>query len=537
MQAKVYLRYGSYWLRIVTLTREFEQSFSLFSSLKYGVIMKPMRICSVLLLAIFAVLSQSASGQSQTEHERTAAIASALAAHDFDQALTLLQPAIKESPQNATLWTMQALALSGKGNKKEARFAYQKALKISPDFLPALEGAAQLEYEAGSQEAVPLLKHLLRLRPNDPTSEGMLGVLAYKRGDCVQAVEYFAASGPLMDSQPATREEYCTCLLKLNRPDDAILVYQKAVELSPEDSDTRRQLATIQLTSGRLKEALSTLAPLLQKDPPDVATLELAASAYEADDNTPLAVTTLRQAIVRDPHNVDLYIDFAALSMDHRSYQVGIDMVNVGLKAEPKSAPLYMARGVLYVQLAEYEKAENDFDTADQLAPNQGIGSVARGLEQSEANDLDRALATVRSKLGTKPNDPDLLYLQADILTKMGPEPGSENFQIALRSARKAVALQPTLSAARDVLAKLYLQSGQTHAAIDQCRESLKADPKNQTALYRLIQALRKAGETKEIPDLLKRLAELRAETTKEEREHNRYKLVEAGATPIAATP
>jgi DNA-binding SARP family transcriptional activator len=84
------------------------------------------------------------------------------------------------------------------------------------------------------------------------------------------------------------------------------------------------------------------------------------------------------------------------------------------------------------------------------------------------------------------------------------------------------------------VLAKLYLQAGQTHAAIDQCREALKADPKDQTALYRLIQALRKTGSTKEIPDLLKRLAELRAESTKEEREHNRYKLVEAGAPPSA---
>jgi tetratricopeptide (TPR) repeat protein len=495
-----------------------------------------MRMCRVLpCLAIFALLCQAAAGQ--TERETTAAIASALSAHDFDRALALLRPAIQESPQNAKLWTMQALALSGKGDRKEARLAYQKALKISPEFLPALEGAAQLEYDTGNQEAVPLLKHLLRLRPNDPTSEGMLAVLAYKRGDCVQAIEFFAASGPLLDSQPAMREEYCRCLVKLNQPDKAILVYQKAVELNPEDGDMRRQLATIQVLSERPKEALITLAPLLEKDQPDVETLALAASAYEADGNTPLAVTTLRQAIVRDPHNIDLYIDFAALSMDHRSYQVGIDMVNVGVKAEPKSAALYMARGVLYVQLAKYDEAENDFDRADELAPNQRIGSVARGLEQSEANDLDRALATVRSKLVTKPNDPDLLYLQADILTKMGQKPGSENFQIALRSAKKAVALQPTLAPARDVLAKLYLQAGQIHAAIDQCREALKADPKDQTALYHLIQALRKAGETKEIPDLLKRLAELRAESTKEEREHNRYKLVEAGAAPSEAAP
>jgi tetratricopeptide (TPR) repeat protein len=484
------------------------------------------------LAGIFLACSFPVFGQ--TERDWTPAVAAALAAHEFDQALTLLQPAIKQSPRNAKLWTLEALALSGKGDTKQALVAYHKALNISPEYLPALEGAAQLGYDAGSQDAVPLLQHLLRLRPDDPTTHGMLAVLAYKKDNCAQAVEHFGMSGPLVDAQPAVREEYCACLVKLHQSEKAISVYHRALELSPEDSDARRQLATIQLMTDRPKEALETLAPLLQKDDTDVKTLELAASAYEQDKNTPLAVTTLRQAIVLDPHNVHLYIDFAALSMDHQSYQVGIDMVNVGLKAEPESAPLYMARGVLYVRLARYDEAENDFNRAEELEPNQAISAVARGLEQSEANDLDRALLTVRSKLATKPNDPDLLYLQADILTKMGQEPGSENFQIALRSAKKAVTLQPTLAAARDVLAKLYLQAGQTHAAIDQCREALKADAKDQTALYHLIQALRKAGNTKEIPDLLKRLAELRAESTKDEREHNRYKLVEAGAPPGA---
>jgi tetratricopeptide (TPR) repeat protein len=497
--------------------------------------MTAMRTClALVLLAAFSAFSHPVLGQ--TTRDRTEAIAAALAAHDFDKALQLLQPAMKESPQSPKVWTLQALALAGKGNTKAALLAYQKALRISPEFLPAIEGAAQLQYDAGSQEAVPLLKHLLRLRPNDPTTHGMLAVLAYKSGNCVQAIEHFEASGPLLDSEAAAREEYCGCLLKLHQPEKAIAVYQRVLELNPDDNSARRQLATVQLMAERPRKALETLAPLLQKDKSDVKALEIAASAYEAEKNTPEAVTTLREAIVMDPHNVDLYIDFAALSMDHQSYQVGIDMVNVGLKAEPQSAALYMTRGVLYVQLAKYDEAENDFEKADELEPNQGISSVARGLEQSEANDLDGALATVRSKLATKPDDPDLLYLQADILTKMGAEPGTGNFRIALQSAKKSVALQPTLAAAHDVLAKLYLQAGQTHSAIEQCREALKVDAKDQTALYRLIQALRKTSNTSEIPDLLKRLAELRAESSKEEREHNRYKLVDSGVGPSSGS-
>jgi len=270
---------------------------------------------------------------------------------------------------------------------------------------------------------------------------------------------------------------------------------------------------------------------LLQVEKPDVNALQLAASAHEQALDTRMAVNTLRQAIVLYPHNVELYIDFAVLSMDHQSFQVGIDMINVGLQAEPSASPLYVARGVLYVQLAKYEQAEDDFEKAEQLEPNRQIASVAMGLEEAQANDPDRALGTVRSKLASKPNDPYLLYLQADILAQSGPAPGSPTFQTALRSAKRAVALQPALVPARNVLAKLYLQANQNEAAIEQCREILKLDPKDQTALYHLIQALRKTGNKQDLPDLLKRLAELRAESTKEEMQHNRYKLIEAGST------
>jgi len=96
-----------------------------------------------------------------------------------------------------------------------------------------------------------------------------------------------------------------------------------------------------------------------------------------------------------------------------------------------------------------------------------------------------------------------------------------------MRSAKRAVSLQPTLGAARGVLAKLYMQAEQYPEAVEQCRKALKSDPKDQTALYRLIQALRKTGQKDEIPDLLKRLAQLREEATKEERERYRYKLIE----------
>jgi tetratricopeptide (TPR) repeat protein len=484
---------------------------------------------------IFAPLAFLAFALAQTPADRTGPIATALRSQQFDKALELLQPALKKSPGNAQLWTMQGVAYSGKGRKKEALASFRNALKVSPDNVFALQGAAQIEYESGSTAAVPLLKHLLRLRPGDPTSHAMLAVLEYRQGHCSAAVVHFEKAGELFDSQLDALHAYATCLVRLRQLDKAVKVFQRALALNPDDRRERQLLASIQLMAHQPQDAVTTLEPPLENNP-DVDTLELASTAYEDAGDTERAVNTLRQAILLDPTNVHLYLDFATISSAHQSFQVGINVVNEGIGQQPKAAPLYFARGVLYVQLGQYDKAQADFETAYELDPDQSLSVAAQGLAAADAHDLDRALTTVQTKLERRPSDPILLYLEADILTQKGAEPGTPEFQLAMRSAKKAVALRPTLGPARAVLAKLYLQAGHYPEAVEQCRKAIELDAKDQTSLYRLIQALRKTDNNSEIPGLLKRLALLRDEATKEERQHYRFKLVEGDAQPAQPT-
>jgi tetratricopeptide (TPR) repeat protein len=491
--------------------------------------------CLPLLLLLFLITNSWA----QTPDDLTASIIAALRAQEFERALQLIQPALERSPNDPRLSSLQGVALAGEGHKKEALASFQHALSFNPNYMPALEGAAQIEYDSSSDDAIPLLHRMLERRPDDPTSHAMLAVLEYRKGQCDPAIADFEKAGSLLDSQVDALHAYSTCLMKLRRFDDAAAVFARSVALHPDDPGERRLLASIQLTAHKPQDALATLQPLLAVKDPDAETLELASSAYEDTGDTPKAVSTLRQAIILDPHNVNLYLDFANIAYNHQSFQVGIDVITDGLGVLPTASPLYLARGVLYVQLADYNNAEADFEKAYELDPNQSLSSAAQGLAAVQEHDFGRALTTVQAKLARKPNDPFLLYLQADILVEKGADPGTQEFELAMRSAKKAVSLQPSLADAHDVLAKLYLMSGQTQAAAEQCRQAISINPKDQTAVYRLIQALRKSGDKNQIPDLLKRLAELRAESTRDERERNRYQLVEetsatrsAGQTP-----
>jgi tetratricopeptide (TPR) repeat protein len=478
----------------------------------------------VFIAFVIAGLSRCVAAQSKDGADATA---EALHDGEYAKALELVRPALQASPGDARLWAMQGTAFAGVGDKKQALFSYRAALKIAPDYLPALRGAAQIEFEAADPDAIPLLEHLLKLRPQDETGHGMLAVLEYQQGNCPEAVEQFEKVGSLFDSKPGALHAYATCLVRLHKPDQAVPLVQRILDQNPGDDRERRLLASLQLMAHAPEGALATLAPLLA-GAADADALELAAEAYEDEHQTDKAVDALRQAIVLDPNNLQLYVDFAAMASAHQSFQVGMNVVNDGIQLHPNAAALYFARGVLHVQLAQYDMAQSDFETAYRLDPNQSLTTAALGLAAIQQNDLNRALATVTSRLQRKPNDPILLYLQADILLDTGAEPGTSDFQKAMRSAQRAVSLGPGLEPAHAVLAKLYLQAGSYRQAVAECNRALEIDPTDQSSVYHLIQALRKSGETGELPDLLKRLAQLRLEATEKEREQYRFRLVDS---------
>jgi tetratricopeptide (TPR) repeat protein len=209
---------------------------------------------------------------------------------------------------------------------------------------------------------------------------------------------------------------------------------------------------------------------------------------------------------------------------------VGIDMIDVGLKENPNAAQLFVARGVLLIQLGQYEKAEADFEKASQLDPTQSSGAVAEGLAQMQQSNLDQALTTVRSRLKDHPDDAFLHYLEADILFQKGADPGTPEFKDAIAAASRAEQLRADFVLVYDLLGNLYLKSGEIEKSIAQSRRALGQNPHDQEALYHLIQALRQSGRDSkgELPTLVKRLAILRQQARETEASGNRYRLYES---------
>jgi len=122
-------------------------------------------------------------------------------------------------------------------------------------------------------------------------------------------------------------------------------------------------------------------------------------------------------------------------------------MIDAGLTQLPKAAELYTARGILYIQLGQYDKGGADFEAAHKLDPTQASASLAQGLAQMQESKLDQALKTVETQLAAHPNDAFLHYLKAEIISRNAAAPGNEQFKAAIESAAPRCSAQARLHA------------------------------------------------------------------------------------------
>lgn len=464
----------------------------------------------------------------QNKSPGRAEVIQALRRSDPQGALSLAAEALRSSPQDCALLSLQGVAYNSLGQSQPALQAFQKALAFCPAYLAALEGAAQIEYAQGSPAVTQLLDRILAAQPNNPTAQAMLAATLRAEHQCEKALPHFGAARPLLASRPDLLQSYGFCLAETGDPSAALAIYQQLLAQSP-DNSIRYDVALLQWKTHADDGALVTLAPLLTGTPPGFA-LVLASKLHEEKGETPQAVALLREAILQSPDDLDNYIDFAAIAFNHTSFQVGIDMLNAGLGRLPRAARLYVARGVLEAQISKSEAAIADFEQAHRLDPQLSFAVDAVGIMQSQQHQDKESLALFVDQAKKHADDPLLQYLLAEQLSETAVgEDRNANLAAAIAAGERAVALDVGYTAAHDLLATLYVRAKQPQRAIEQAELALAKDPLDQTALYQELMASRGSADSARINALTARLKEARSEATRRQQSTGRYSLQDAG--------
>jgi tetratricopeptide (TPR) repeat protein len=87
-----------------------------------------------------------------------------------------------------------------------------------------------------------------------------------------------------------------------------------------------------------------------------------------------------------------------------QDWQTATDAFSEAIRLDPKSAPAYRSRGIVYGQRGEQDRALADLDEAIRLNPDDAVALYDRGVIYFQKAEYDRALADFGEAIRLKPN-------------------------------------------------------------------------------------------------------------------------------------
>lgn len=496
-------------------------------------------------IALFCTLLISAPMAVATDFETYAQAEALVKQGQWDQGISLLTQLLKVEPENLKALNLMGIALTGKGDLVAANREFQDAVRIDHRFSPALKNLAINEFTQKDVKAAEQhFSQALTLAPSDPVIHAYLGHIAYSRHQYRNAVTHLEKAGKLVRDPSVATELAESCLeigqqqhafdvlngvdqknlsprlqfslgLALARHElyaQAIPYFQAVSAAYPDSYDAAFNLAVCQVLTKQFPQAITVLNAIANRGHKTAELDNLLAEALEGNHQVQEAINTLREATQLAPKDENNYVDLAALCTNYDAYNLGLQIIEVGLHYHPESDRLIFQRGVIEAMMDRFELAEKDFQLASRLAPDKNLTYVALGVTYMQTGHLQEAIRSLRQRAKEKPNDPILLYLLGDALIRSGASPGDPAFEEARTVLEKSVKLNPQLAASQGDLARLYLKENRLEDAREHLERAKAIDPKDKTAYAQLAVVYRRLGKPELAGAMLKTLSKLNEE-------------------------
>lgn len=329
------------------------------------------------------------------------------------------------------------------------------------------------------------------------------------------------SSGGSESSQADAELQTAISLTRAGKFQDAIPHFLAARGSASNPYAADFNLSLCYLGTGQYKKAVELLNSL-RFSGHDTAELEnLLAQALIGDGQLDGAFAAVQRSARLDPKNEKLYLFAADACMDGGYYELGVKVVELGLKSLPKSAPLVFQRAMFLSQMDQFDVARADFKRAQELAPGSDVAYIAGAQEALFAGNVSDAARIAREGIEKGNSHFLLLTIFGQAALDSGAVPGQPDFSLAQQALEKVVSEHPNFASAQLALGKLYLAANQTDGAIARLLVARKLDASNPAVYSNLANAYKRRGDNENAQAALDALAKI-----------NRAQVEKIGAAP-----
>jgi choline-sulfatase len=298
----------------------------------------------------------------------------------------------------------------------------------------------QSQIGRGDTEAATRL--LDRILDSDPTiidAHQLMGQVASMGGRYEEAVGHFRNALQLDHNHKASLYGLATAYHKLGRDEDAMVGYQRLLEISPRDVKAALPLTDLYEEAGRIDDAAEVLAAICEQPEPPPLLLNRLGELRVLQGRGEEGRELFERAIVSKPELGKPYYNLAVLSEEAGDIERAVELYQSAIEHGPKNYQAQFNLGRLYGQMGNGERQQELWEDAIASNPDFPRGYYYLAKLVMDRGDLSRAEALAREGIARDPDGrggPLGYYILADVLNRTGRTAEAQS------AAEKARAIQ-----------------------------------------------------------------------------------------------
>jgi tetratricopeptide (TPR) repeat protein len=292
--------------------------------------------------------------------------------------------------------TAKGHALAHALQYESAVIAYDEALRLQPDFVPALMAKAEA-FVALKQpaEALDAYRRGLAADPgNEEALRASARVLAGQARwrECLEVVETFLRRRP---NDPRVLELKGDVLSNLGRRPEALAAYEAAQALDPDNGNVKQKIeevrvdvpgllsrALIASASGNYAQALNLFDDILEVEPSNVNALIGKAVAYRRSGKPQEALNCLDLVLNIQPNNAAAMLNRGNLLLERGDVGAALEAYDKLVTISPLDEEAWAAQADVLVRMGRNDDARRAYAEARRLNP--GDEEIQRKIKELE---------------------------------------------------------------------------------------------------------------------------------------------------------
>ena len=290
--------------------------------------------------------------------------------HMSEKAIPYAQKAVELDPLDYQGYYIQGTIAIAKKDFETAILNYEKALALNPEILGIYTnlGAAYFATNQLDKAANTLLK-VVEIDEENATAHYHLGNIYQIQKEYNKAFKHFQNA---YNSEASTL--HLTALaysaLKAEKIEDAIMLYKTLCVLCPEKQNFEYNLACAYLSIKNYKEAIKIFKKLVAMNPTSSAMFEKLAEVYVALGEYNDAKAIYELLIKKGKVNPELYYNYALICRQAGDNDQAVKILQKVIELDSQNALVHKDLGVIYLSQRLFDYAQDEFETALKLAPD-----------------------------------------------------------------------------------------------------------------------------------------------------------------------